>query len=174
MSIPTPPEVPGLKPLLFLNVEALEPISLYTNESENFTTVPIEGGFIKSLDQENFPFTAKITNGADDIRKYSHSGEVGNLDCRLYLDLDDGTKAFCHYTGVVHFKDTVNLVAGGELSTMGFNDGYVTCHPKFFLDSKSVNYHWLLKQNLIGKGRFIRENGKLRVQYFIYGFNSKL
>jgi len=163
-------KVPELKPVLFFDIVAEEPKQVYSNQSQSQNYVPIVGGSVKSLDP-NLPFDAQIKYGKDDITFYTQTPEVGNLDCNLYLEFSNGETALVEYSGVVQFKDQVAQVAGGNATTMSFEDGYVTNHPRFKLSEASAKESWVTKLNFLGKGRFVRdENNTLHVQYYIYTF----
>ncbi|GME81330.1 unnamed protein product [Ambrosiozyma monospora] len=162
-------KIPALKPILFFNIEAEEPEIAYKNSQSTLTHVPLTGGFVKSLDP-NLPFDYEITHGTDDITAFADSPVVGHLDCKLFLKSKDGKdrKAYVYYTGVVRFEDAVNGVIGKK-GAMDFEDGYVTCHPIFTVESEDEK--WIKDINFLGKGRFVRDaNGKLGVQYYVYTF----
>ncbi|GMG59146.1 unnamed protein product [Ambrosiozyma monospora] len=171
-------EIPTLKPVLFFHIEANEPEMAMANKQSNLTHVPITGGFVKSLDSK-LPFDYEILHGSDDITSFADSPVVGHLDCKLFLKSkskskdsngkDGDKKAFVYYTGVVRFEDAVNGVIGKTTDTMDFEDGYVTCHPIFTVESEDEK--WVKEINFLGKGRFVRDaNGKLCVQYYVYTF----
>lgn len=162
--------IPALKPVLFFNLRAEEPTAVFSNETQTQSYVALNGGFVKSLD-ENLPFDAKIVHGKDDITFRADSPNVGRLDCNLYLEFEDGATGLVEYTGVVRFEDKVAAVAGGNATTMSFEDGYVTNHPVFKLSDKSRKEAWVRNVNFLGKGRFVRdENNVLHVQYYVYTF----
>ncbi|KAI0462131.1 hypothetical protein LJB42_004218 [Komagataella kurtzmanii] len=168
MSIPQEaPKSPGWRPVIFLNIEADEPKSIYVNNTGSLTGVNITGGFAKSIDPE-YPFDAIIDSGYDDIRA-DPGASTSRLDCRVYLTTSEGAGVFLTYPGVVRMEKTVVDVLTQKSSFMDFNDGYVTCTPVVHLDEKVKKEQWITKETIFGKGRFVRDNeGRLRVQYYLY------
>ncbi|KAH3667981.1 hypothetical protein OGAPHI_001735 [Ogataea philodendri] len=165
-------ELPKLKPVLFFDLDAAEPEPIFENESKSFTKVAVTGGSIRSVDA-SFPFESKVIDGYDNISFSQAQPGIGSLDCVLYLDLGSGVKGLVSYGGVVRLEGTTLQVVSKEKSHMGFSDGYVTCRPKFDLDSKSSKESWVNRHNFIGKGRFIRtDKGGLKVQYYVYTFDE--
>ncbi|QPG75856.1 hypothetical protein FOA43_003240 [Brettanomyces nanus] len=165
------PNQATLKPIIFIDEIAKEPITAYSNESALMQHVPLTGGFVKSLDPENFPFDAVIEEGGDDITLREGIPNIGHLDCNLYLRFkDDPTKrAYINYSGIVHLDGTSGEIIGKKKTGMSFQEGYVTCHPQFYVSEDCKAERWVDRKNFLGKGRFLRDdNGVLKVQYWLY------
>lgn len=167
----TKPSTAPLRPVIFIDEVAKEPIVAYSNESTAMQHVPLTGGFVKSLDEENFPFDAVIEEGGDDITFKEGIPNIGHLDCNLYLRFKDDPKkrAYVNYSGIVHMDGASGEIVGKQKSTMTFEEGYVTCHPQFYISADCKKERWVDSKNFLGKGRFLRdENGVLKVQYWLY------
>ncbi|VEU22870.1 DEKNAAC103956 [Brettanomyces naardenensis] len=166
------PDAANLRPVIFIDEIAKEPTVAYSNESSEMQHVPLTGGFVKSLDPEHFPFDAVIEEGGDDITFLEGIPAVGHLDCNLFLRFKDdpSKRAYVNYSGIVHMGGVSGEIVGEKKSTkMSFQDGYVTCHPKFFMSKNCKAERWVDSKNFLGKGRFLRdENGVLKVQYWLY------
>lgn len=166
----TAPDAGVLKPILFIDEDAEEPQTAYSNESTFMQHVPLKGGFIKSLDPK-YPFDAVITTGGDDITFQTGVPNVGHLDCNVFLTFKDDPekKAYINYSGICRMEGKIAEIVGGKETIMGFQDGYCTCHPKFFMSENTKAERWVDNKNFIAKGRFLRDaNGGLKVQYWVY------
>lgn len=169
-SIPTTPE---LEPVFLINLKLDgAPAPVYNNPTRNralalarvgdgkITTVKNKYGF--ELDVEN-------VTGFDDISNNIADG-YNELDCKLYGKTPEGAGVYITYYGVIKLRESTVDVLTGKSSGVKFEDAYVTCNPRIHFDGEVADkYKWAILENLLGKGRFVRDtNDNLYVQYYVY------
>lgn len=158
----------SLKPAFFIHLNVDEPQFVYSNQSGSLTLVKINDGYTKSLDPE-LKFDTEIIAGWDNLTtSVTTNNEVTTLDCQVFLKAKNG-QIHMKYSGVVVPNDKTAAIFNKTSKTTTFDDAYVTAHPTFELDEKLVDEKWVKSKNLLGKGRFIRnEDNSLAVEYNFY------
>lgn len=164
---------PKLIPVFLINLQiSPDPEPIYadnlTNRGLNLATVT--DGQITTVENElGVQFDVKNISGFDDLTNDLKTGTTF-LDCKLYGKIGENG-VYITYPGVLNLNQPTLDVFTKKTSTSSFEDSYITCSPKFVFDTKSVDekYHWVLKENFHGKGRFVRDDqGLLYVQYYVY------
>lgn len=176
MSLPaaTPePKTPQLTPVFLINLKlGLPPQSVFNAPKSNkaLTLATVTEGEITTV-PNNLGLELNVTSitGFDDLST-SISENVNTLDCKLYGKTPEGSGVYVTYKGVVQLTQESIDVITNKSQTSNFDDVYVTNNPKFqFDDLVPDKYRWVLKENLFGKGRFLRaDDGALCVQYYVY------
>ncbi|CCH43358.1 hypothetical protein BN7_2906 [Wickerhamomyces ciferrii] len=158
------------KPAFFIHLEAEEPEQIYNNEAGSLTLVKVKGGYTKTLDPA-YPFDTEVTFGIDNLTtSTARDGSIQNLDCQLYLKSKvNGGGIHFTYSGVVQQNEKSLAVITNQSKDLSFTDTYLTNHPKAVLSKENKEESWITGKNLLGKGRFIRnENGTLCVEYNVF------
>lgn len=173
LAVPPIPKQPQLVPVLTFNLRlASDPVPIFTNSQidKTLNLATITNGEITAVEND-FGFKLEINQiyGTDDLN-IKNSVSTSYLDCKLYGKTPNGSGVFIYYGGRVQLDDASVGVLSGKTKEASVDDSYVTCNPVFtFDDSVEEEYKWVLKENLIGKGRFGRDDdGNLYVQYYIY------
>ncbi|CUM66250.1 uncharacterized protein PRCAT00003910001 [Priceomyces carsonii] len=169
---PSKPETPKLVPVFVMNFKLKEPEPVFSNPelSKALTLATVVNGEIKTVKNElGLEFDVSRVVGYDNLTSDLHR-DVTLLDCRCYGRLPNGKGVYIKYPGVVHNNEPTVNVQLGKTKTSTFEEGYVTCNPSFEFDGGIEDkYRWVLRENFIGKGRFVRGNSNdLYVQYYIY------
>ncbi|WLF77816.1 hypothetical protein PVL30_001536 [Lodderomyces elongisporus] len=173
LALPEIPQQPELVPVLTFNLKlASDPVHIYTNSQIDKTLqlATLVAGEIKTVENKfNYKLDISDIHGTDDLN-VKDSVATASLDCKLYGKTPNGTGVFVYYGGRVQLNSASVDVLSNKTKAASIEDSYVTCNPTFFFDDKvEEEYKWVLKENLIGKGRFGRdEDGTLYVQYYIY------
>jgi hypothetical protein len=163
-------EFASLKPAFFIHLDVEEPKPIYTNDAGSLTYVAVTEGYTKTLD-DKYPFDAEVLFGFDNLTTTAATGDTINLACQLYLKSKvNGAGIHLSYSGVVvPSKEQGAVLTGAGAIEQGFDQGYVTNHPKAALDADAKTESWISDKNLIGRGRFLRnEKGVLSVEYYVY------
>lgn len=170
---PTLPPNPTLIPVFSINLKtAGSPAPIYTNKEngDSVSSVQVSHGEIKTVENK-FGFKLEVNgiSGSDDLTSNSESG-ASTLDCRLYGKTPNGAGVKITYQGVSLLSEELINVVTGKSKLAKFEKCYLTSNPKFEFDSDvPQEYKWVLKENLIAKGRFARDdNDELYVQYYVY------
>lgn len=162
------PTVASLKPvfLLSLDLEEVQPVS--SRDGGDEVIVVIKSGFTKSYD-EKFPFNSTIYHGRDDIL-VNPGATHNNLNCLVFGKTDDNVGYTIHYGGVVVQSDAVNNVLGGKSNGHAYEDAYVTNNMLVHLSKNATEkYDWIKFHNLVGRGRFFRDENKgLHIEYIMH------
>ncbi|KAI5966272.1 uncharacterized protein KGF55_000581 [Candida pseudojiufengensis] len=170
------PEVPSPKliPVLTFNLKLKsDPKLIYTNTiiDNTLNLATITEGEIRAIEGNELGFKFQINDifGTDDLN-IKPSINTAYLDCKLYGKSPNGSGVKIIYGGKVQLNKASIDVLDGSSSSASIAESYVTCNPNFiFDDSIEEEFKWVLKENLIGKGRFARDNdNNLYVQYYIY------
>lgn len=170
---PTLPKTPQLTPVFLINLKLQGwPVPVYGDDSKDKLMVlaTVEKGEISTVENPfGLEFNVTDVHGFDDITNQK-SAEINELDCKLYGKTPEGAGVYITYYGLIKLlKNTTDVLAKQSMAAP-FEESYVTCNPRITLDElASEKYKWVVKENLIGKGRFVRgENETLFVQYFVY------
>ncbi|KAI5955814.1 hypothetical protein KGF54_001316 [Candida jiufengensis] len=171
--LPNFPTQPKLIPVLTFNLKLKsDPQHIYTNTKidKTLNLATIENGEIKSIDNEfGFQLLVNEIFGTDDLN-INISINTAYLDCKLYGKTPNGSGVKVNYGGRVQLtKPSVDVITNKSKEAT-IDESFVTCNPSFiFDDSVEEEFKWVLKENLIGKGRFARDDDdNLYVQYYIY------
>lgn len=171
--IPKPPKTPELVPVFLINLKLNgAPEQIFANATRNKVlnlAQVIDGTITTVPNKYNLELDVKNVHGFDDITNHIADG-YSELDCKLYGTTHDGAGVYVTYYGLVHMlKPTVDVLTS-ESSTSEIEDVYLTCNPHIHFDELVADkYKWAIKENFIGKGRFVRDaSGTLYVQYFVY------
>lgn len=170
---PLQPPVPKLVPVLLMNLKmASEPRPVYTNKQTHTALVvaTVGQGEVSSLPNDyGYELSVSDITGFDDLTTNLET-DVTTLDCKLYGKTPEGKGVYITYPGVSQLKGALTDVVAKKASTSSFSDTYLTNNPKFEFDGDIPDkYKWVRKENLIGKGRFVRDtDGVLYVQYYVY------
>lgn len=171
--IPTAiPPTPKLVPVFFFNLKiANEPEAIFGDKATDteLTLARVINGTITTVPNEIGEFDVADITGFDDLT-VKGSTATATLDCKLYGRTKNGSGVVIRYPGVVQMAKVTTDVFSKQSKGHGFDEGFVTCNPSFVFDSQVEDkYRWVLKENFISKGRFIRdaEDG-LYVQYYTY------
>lgn len=157
----------SLKPAFQISLNLEEPTPVHAEKSYAEVNVPVVGGTIKSLDSE-YPFNGTIISGRDDITVTP--GSHNNLDCVLFGKTDDGFNFKVTYGGIVRHSEPVDAVLGKKSSGHTFEETYVTNNMIIKLSEDApAKYDWLRKTNLVGRGRFFRDEADgLHIEYVMH------
>ncbi|KAI5967455.1 hypothetical protein KGF57_000398 [Candida theae] len=173
LALPGIPKQPQLIPVLTFNLKLVsDPVPIFTNSQidKSLSLATISTGEIKTVENDlGLKLEIGEIYGTDDLNVKT-SVNTSYLDCKLYGKTPNGSGVFVYYGGRVQLDDTSVGVLSNKNKEASIEESYVTCNPTFtFDDSVEEEYKWVLKENLIGKGRFGRDdNGDLYVQYYIY------
>lgn len=166
MSAPSEP-VASLKPVfqLVLDLEELQPVS--SRDGGDEVIVIVKRGTTKSFSDE-FPFNSTINHGRDDIL-VNPGGVYNHLNCLLFGLTEDGVGYTIHYGGVVINGDKVNAVVQGKSNGHTYAEGYVTNNMTVHLSkSATEKYDWIKHHNLVGRGRFFRDDNGFHIEYVMH------
>lgn len=173
LALPSAPKQPQLIPVLTFNLKlASDPVPIFTNSQidKTLNLATITQGEVKTVANDlGLKLEIDQIYGTDDLN-IKNSVSTSYLDCKLYGKTPNGSGVFIYYGGRVQLDAASVGVLSGKNKEASVEESYVTCNPVFtFDDSVEEEYKWVLKENLIGKGRFGRDNnGDLYVQYYIY------
>ncbi|CAN3365057.1 hypothetical protein DICA3_E21308 [Diutina catenulata] len=169
----TAPTVPKLVPVFIFNLKVTpdpEPVFSDSASDKALTLARVVNGEVKTI-ADNGIGELDITNvtGFDDLTT-KLSANTTRLDCKLYGKTAGGAGVYIRYPGVVQMLKPTTDVLSRATSSSEFDEGYVTCNPSFEFDgSVEDKYKWVLKENFVAKGRFVRDGeGGLYVQYYVY------
>lgn len=157
----------SLKPAFHMSLNLEDPIPVHNEKSYSELTIPVTGGTVKSLDS-NYPFNGTVEGGRDDITVTP--GSHNNLNCVLYGKTDDGANFKIHYSGIVEHSEPINAVLENKSSGHTYEESYITNNMTIKLsDGAPSKYDWLKKTNLVGRGRFFRdESGAIHIEYIMH------
>lgn len=166
------PRAPELIPVAFINIKVNEPQGILTNSNykQGINLVNVINGEVTSVPNK-FGYELDVQNvvGYDHITGNTEAG-INKLDCNLYGRTPNGSGVFIKYVGTIKVTESVGNTLSGKAKATDFEEEYVTNNPTFlFADTVEDKYKWALKENFIGKGRFVRDDEhKLYVQYYLY------
>lgn len=171
--IPSLPKTPELVPVFLINLK-LEgsPDEVFTNRNRNKALVlaHVGKGTITTVKNKyGYELDVSDIHGFDDITNHI-SDDYNELDCKLYGKTKGGNGVYVTYNGVIQLNEPTVDVLTGKSSTSDIESVYVTSNPKIhFDDGVEDKYKWAIKENFLGKGRFVRDSeGGLYVQYYVY------
>lgn len=170
---PSLPKTPQLEPVFLINLKLKEAPSLvYANSTRNkaLALATVADGTITSVPNKyGFELEVRDVHGFDDITN-NIADNYNELDCKLYGKTPEGSGVYITYYGLIKLLEPTVAVLGSKASTSNIEDTYVTCNPRVHFDGDvSEKYKWAVQENLLGKGRFVRDgSGELYVQYFVY------
>lgn len=168
-----PPTVPKLVPVFVINLRiANDPQAVFHDQQVDkaLTLARVVNGEIKTVKDNGIgELDASDITGFDDLA-LKLLANTARLDCKLYGKVADGSGVYITYPGVVQMRKVTTDVFERKATTSSFDDGYVTCNPLFAFDGAVADkYKWVLKENFIAKGRFVRDaSDGLYVQYYVY------
>ncbi|VVT44618.1 uncharacterized protein SAPINGB_P000476 [Magnusiomyces paraingens] len=154
-----------LKPVFHLSfdLEEIQPVA--SRAAGDDVVVNITGGFTKSYD-EKYPFNSTILHGRDDILvNPTHN----SLDCRVYGKTEDGAGFTIRYGGIVQASAPVGAVCSGQSNGHTYEESYVTNNMTVFIDKDAPKkYDWIKFHNLVGRGRFFRDDKGFHIEYIMH------
>ncbi|WPK25985.1 hypothetical protein PUMCH_003327 [Australozyma saopauloensis] len=170
---PSLPKTPQLTPVFLINLKLGGfPVPIYGDSVKDKLMVlaHVEKGEITTVENSlGLEFNVTDIHGFDDITNQK-SQDINELDCKLYGKTPEGAGVYITYYGLIKlFKNTVDVLTKQSMSCP-FEESYVTSNPRVTLDELAdEKYRWVTKENLLGKGRFVRgPNDSLYVQYYVY------
>ncbi|KAG5422030.1 hypothetical protein I9W82_001123 [Candida metapsilosis] len=173
LAVPAIPKQPQLIPVLTFNLKMVsDPVPIFNNSQidKSLSLATIAQGEIKTVENDlGLKLEVNQIYGTDDLN-VKNSVNTSYLDCKLYGKTPNGSGVLVNYGGRVQLEGATVAVVSKEKKEASIEESYVTCNPTFtFDDSVEEEYKWVLKENLIGKGRFGRDDdGVIYVQYYIY------
>lgn len=168
-----PPTTPKLVPVFIMNLKiANDPQAVFHDQQVDkaLTLARVINGEVKTVKDNGIgELDVSDITGFDDLSLKLLTNTT-RLDCKLYGKVADGSGIYITYPGVVQMRKVTSDVFERKATTSSFDDGYVTCNPSFGFDGTvDDKYKWVLKENFIAKGRFVRdEDDGLYVQYYVY------
>lgn len=170
--IPTSaPKTPQLIPVALISLKLQDPISVLKNDaySHAINLVNIKDGTISTVPNDlGLELEVSGIQGIDHITANTEVG-VNRLDCKIYGKTPGGNGVYVHYYGLIKATPEIGAVLGNKAKVADFDDEYITSTPVIlFADSVEDKYKWVLRESIIGKGRFIRDDTHLYVQYYLY------
>lgn len=164
---------PKLIPVFLINFKiSPDPEPVYsdklTGKGLNLATV-VDGQITTVENELGLEFDVDQIKGFDDLTNDLQTGTTF-LDCKVYGKIGN-QGVYITYPGVLNLNQPTVDVLTKKSTTTTFEDSYITNTPKFVFDTTTVDkkYHWVLKENFHGKGRFVRDDeGVLYVQYYVY------
>lgn len=171
--VPSLPKNPELEPVFLINLKISgNPENIFSDRNRNKALIfaNVESGRITTVKNKfGFELDVEEIHGIDDITNHISDG-YNELDCKLYGKTKSGKGVYVTYTGVIQLNQPTVDVLTGQNKDCSIEDAYVTNNPKVQFDEDVEDkYKWAIKENLLGKGRFVRDDqGGLYVQYFVY------
>ncbi|PSK35262.1 hypothetical protein C7M61_004720 [Candidozyma pseudohaemuli] len=172
---PSLPKTPELEPVFLVNLKlnpAPSPVFSDSAKDKSLTLARVAEGYIETVKNKyGFELEVKDISGFDDITT-NHRDGYNALDCKLYGKTPEGAGVYITYQGIIQLTEPTVAVLSGKSDGSSFEDAYVTSNPRIHFDGDVLDkYKWAVKENLIGKGRFVKDpNGNLYVQYYVYVF----
>ncbi|KAF3992424.1 hypothetical protein FT663_00704 [Candidozyma haemuli var. vulneris] len=172
---PSVPKTPQLEPVFLVNLKLdPAPSSVFTDKTKDksLTLARVADGYIETVKNKyGFELEVKGVTGFDDITTNIADG-YNKLDCKLYGKTPEGAGVYITYDGIVQLTEPTLAVLSGKTDTSAFEEAYVTNNPRVHFDGDVPDkYKWAVKENLVGKGRFVKDgSGVLYVQYYVYVF----
>lgn len=164
------PKVPELTPVFIINVKAGEFNPALSSKllGKDIMYVPVINGTIKSLENKfGYKFEASGLSGHDKITVTHDHGQ--HLDCILAGKTPNGSPVFFHYPGLGMPNEKLAAFQSGESDVADFDDFYLYSNPEFELsDSVEEEYKWVSSKRFLAKGRFIKDESGVYVQYVVY------
>ncbi|PIS54045.1 hypothetical protein CJI97_003743 [Candidozyma auris] len=169
---PSVPKTPELEPVFLINLKLKPPAPVFTNKTRDkaLTLATVVDGYISTVKNKyGFELEAKEITGFDDITT-NIADNYNELDCKLYGKTPEGAGIYITYYGLIKLSEAVLAVLGGNSNASSFEDDYVTSNPRIHFDGDVPDkYKWAIQENLLGKGRFVKDpSGTLYVQYYVY------
>lgn len=165
-----PQSVPSAKftPVLLMNLKAAPALNVASSAGRAVNHCPVVAGTVTTVPNElGLEFDATVEHGFDDITVYDDS--YARLDCRLYAKTANGARVLLTYDGVLQLSENVGGVLAGKGEDSTFEQSYVTSSPRIEIDASAEEKHkWVRQENFFGKGRLLRKDGTMYVQYFVY------
>lgn len=170
---PQLPKTPELEPVFLVNLRLESgpaPIFSDPKKDKSLSLAKVVDGYIETVKNKyGFELEVKDISGIDEITAHTSDG-YNTLDCKLYGKTAEGAGVYITYGGVMQLTEPIINVLTGKADSSSFEEGYLTSSPVIQFDREvSDKYRWAVKENLVGKGRFIKDSkGAIYVQYYIY------
>lgn len=170
---PSIPKNPELEPVFIINLKTAENPSLVFNNpvrNKELALARIIDGSISTVQNKyGLELDVEGITGFDDITANLKEG-YNELDCKLYGKTPEGAGVYITYYGVLKMSEEIGDVFSSKSSSSSFEEAYVTSNPRIHFDALVADkYKWAIQENLLGKGRFVRDStGSLYVQYVVY------
>ena len=167
------PATPKLVPVFVINLKiSNDPEAIYANSTTDKVlqlATGSEGEFRTVPNSLGLELDVSGIHGFDNLT-YKPSHGATFLDCKLYGKTPNGSGVYIKYGGVAQMLEATVKVLTKQEKISRFEDGYITCNPFFeFDDTVEDKYKWVLKENIIGKGRFVRDSDDaIYVQHYAY------
>lgn len=169
--VPSVPATPQLTPVFLANCKiTIGPSITDKVKDKTVNLVPVVDGYIETV-KNPFGFELEVQGitGFDDITTHI-SDNYNTLDCKIYGKTPEGAGVYITYEGVIKLEESLVNVMTGKAKGSRFEDTYLTSNPRIHFDGDvPEKYKWAVSENLIGKGRFVRDaNDNMYVQYYVY------
>ncbi|KAK6464854.1 hypothetical protein DFJ63DRAFT_312142 [Scheffersomyces coipomensis] len=169
-----PPTTPKLVPVFSFNFKCeFSPPGSSTDlpvPSNSLSLARIINGEIRTVKNDyGLELDVPGITGIDDLIEKVPLG-ITQLNCTLNGKTANGSDVLIYYDGFLKHAQATFEVIQGTKKHIEFDDCSLVCKPIFKL-SKGVEdkYKWILTEDFIGKGRFIRDaDDFVYVQYFVY------
>lgn len=170
---PQLPKTPELEPVFLVNLKLESaPASIFSDskKDKSLNLAKVVDGYIETVkNKHGLELDVKDISGIDEITTHV-SDSFNSLNCRLYGKTPEGAGVYITYGGNMHLTEPITNVFAGKADSSSFEEGYLTNSPVVQFDGEvNDKYKWAVKENLVGKGRFIKDSkGALYVQYYVY------
>ncbi|KIV79594.1 hypothetical protein PV11_07145 [Exophiala sideris] len=162
----TSTEYPSLQPALHLRVGTWSPTVVGSlSRGTPLTVVPLVGGTLVS--EPGYPVRVDASmrgNGADYVHTDPDGGRM-RLRTDMVMADDNGETIHVHYTGVVDINADMRRILGRSENARSTEYGHAFIHVTF--ETGSMRYKALEQGVFVGAGRFVLEEGDLKVEYRI-------
>ena len=166
------PPTPKLVPVFSMKLQ-LEgaPQVLFTDESKKTVSsmAIVSTGTASTIENElGFTLNLNDLKGYDNITTHIEKGYTV-LDAHAHGKTSEGTDVRIDAFGLFHSLPGLDAVLSGQAVSHSFEESYISNSPRFsFTGPVPEHLKWLERENIIGKGRFLIEDGMMYVQYFAY------
>lgn len=166
------PATPKLVPVFSMKLQLLgPPQTLFTDSTQKAVSnmAIVSTGKITTIKNDlGLEFDVSDIAGYDNITAYTDKG-YSELDAHLHGKTAEGEDVHVDYYGVFQSLSGLDAVLAGKATSHSFEDSYLSSSPRVtFPGTLPAKYTWLQKDNLIGKGHFLIEDGNVFVEYFTY------
>ncbi|KAI1616976.1 hypothetical protein EDD37DRAFT_645224 [Exophiala viscosa] len=162
----TATDYPSLQPALHLRVGTWSPTVVGSlSRGTPLTVVPLVGGTLVS--EPGYPVRVDASmrgNGADYVHTDPDGGRM-RLRTDLVMADDNGETIHVHYTGIVDINADMRRILGRSENARSTEYGHAFIHVTF--ETGSMRYKALEQGVFVGAGRFVLEEGDLKVEYRI-------
>lgn len=164
------PAAPKLVPVCTITLQIIGPIqSLYidnTTKSESILGVVAKGNVTTIENDLGFAVDLSDVAGYDNLILHVDM-DYGTTKVDLHGITPNGTDVRISYSGKLLAPGGVSAVLSGEISSP---EDYILSNTPIFAVSGTVpeDLVWLQRESLIGKGRFVTQDGDTYVVYTVF------